>query len=283
MYHFDVAIIGGDFRQSYMIPYLIEKGYTVICYGVPNIPEDVSCDYAKSLKEAVENADIVVGGLPFSKGETICSNMILPDLQISVLCDYLKPHQKLFGGVLPRQVRDYCDKNQIACYDFIEDEALTIFNAIATAEGTILEAIRHQPSNLHGSKSLVLGYGKCGRVLADKLKGLSAEVTVCARSKEAQAFANAAGMRSLPFEALTEEIKTYEYIFNSIPEAVLTKGILKNVQKNALIIDIASGGGVDFAAARELGIQARLCPGLPGKYAPRISAGELVRFLASHK
>jgi dipicolinate synthase subunit A len=41
-----------------------------------------------------------------------------------------------------------------------------------------------------------------------------------------------------------------------------------------VVIDIASApGGVDFEAAKQLGIAAKLCPGLPGKYSPR-SAGE---------
>ena len=42
------------------------------------------------------------------------------------------------------------------------------------------------------------------------------------------------------------------------------------------IIDIASApGGVDYEAAGALGIAAKLCLGLPGKYAPK-TAGEIL-------
>lgn len=45
------------------------------------------------------------------------------------------------------------------------------------------------------------------------------------------------------------------------------------MRKSAWILDIASGdGGVDYAAARKMGVQAVKLPGLPGKYAPYTSA-----------
>ena len=55
---------------------------------------------------------------------------------------------------------------------------VAIYNAIATAEGAIMEAIKMQPINLHKSRCLVLGYGRCAKVLAAKLKGMDAQVTV---------------------------------------------------------------------------------------------------------
>ena len=45
------------------------------------------------------------------------------------------------------------------------------------------------------------------------------------------------------------------------------------MKSTVTILDIASmPGGVDFEAARQLGVHAFLCPGLHGKYSPLSSA-----------
>ena len=55
---------------------------------------------------------------------------------------------------------------------------------------------------------------------------------------------------------------------------VLPKAMLGYVREDCLILDLASApGGVDYEAAEEMGIEAILLPGLPGKYAP-VSLGE---------
>lgn len=65
----------------------------------------------------------------------------------------------------------------------------------------------------------------------------------------------------------------YDIIFNTIPSMILHEQRLKSLNENAIIIDLASNpGGVDFAKAKELGINARLELGLPGRVAPITSA-----------
>ena len=44
-----------------------------------------------------------------------------------------------------------------------------------TAEGAIQLAMEELPITLHGARVLVIGYGRLGRVLADRLAGLKAE------------------------------------------------------------------------------------------------------------
>ena len=50
-----------------------------------------------------------------------------------------------------------------------------------TAEGAIQLAMEELPITLHGARVLVIGYGRLGRVLADRLAGLKARVSVAAR------------------------------------------------------------------------------------------------------
>ena len=55
MAEYDIAVIGGDKRTAYMIPFFMEKGYRVIGYKVyRNKNMEIKADgYADSLKQAV--------------------------------------------------------------------------------------------------------------------------------------------------------------------------------------------------------------------------------------
>ena len=67
-------------------------------------------------------------------------------------------------------------------------------------------------------------------------------------------------------------------VVNTVPALVITEKIIKELPRDAYIVDIASGeGGTDFACAREYGIHADHVLGIPGKYAPKESAYILER------
>ncbi len=273
MAEYDIAVIGGDRRIAYMAPFFREKGYRVIGYKISRINGKAAetDGTAETLKQAVESAEIIVGGIPMEKKGIV---------NIKELSRHLRKHHKVFGGILPEAFRQECDERGICCYDYMKDECIAIFNAVATAEGAILEALLHKETNIHKSNTLVLGYGRCGTVLAQKLKNLSAFVTVCGGSPTELARAAAAGAETLPLCRLSERAGEYEYIYNTVPALVLEEGILEKLQKDALIIDIASGkGGVDYQAAERIGINVVHCLGLPGKYAGKISAKKLTEYV----
>ena len=280
MTRFDIALIGGDRRTACMAPAFTEKGYRVICYGTMKIPADNKIYCSRSLREAVDNAPVIVCGIPFEKNGCLYCEQKQPDITLTELQRLLRKHQKIFGGVIPQDFRRLCEEREIGCYDFMREEPLTIFNAIATAEGAILEALMHKDTQLHQSTVLVLGYGRCGKVLADKLKGLSACVTVCSGQAQELALAASLGLDTLPLSRLRQEISCYEYLFNTIPAYVLTKPCLENMNKASLIIDIASNrAGMDYDAAKALNIHALYCPGLPGKYAGLSCAKRLAEYV----
>ncbi len=294
MQQYDIALIGGDARIAYMAPCFLEKGYRVICYGTMEIEridqkdvQEVDSDsfeapiaYAASLREAIEPSACVVGGISLFKDGKVFAKKEMPDLSEKEFFRCLRPDQMVFGGVIPVRFEELCREKNVLCYDFLRDEPLAVFNAVATAEGAILEALRNKETNIHGSKTLVLGYGRCGKVLAEKLKGLGAKVTVCSRCQVELASAEAFGLLTLPIGELEEKIHHFEYIYNTIPAMLLRKNLLTRMRRDVLVIDIASGdGGVDYGWAEKLGLQAMHCLGLPGKYAPKISAKGLVDFV----
>ena len=72
-------------------------------------------------------------------------------------------------------------------------------------------------------------------------------------------------------------IGKFEFIFNTVPSMVLNQDVIKNISKNAVIIDIASKpGGTDFEYCKAEGIDANLYLALPGKYSPASSADAIL-------
>lgn len=277
---FDIAVIGGDQRLAYMVPDFQKQGHRVLCYGTEKIRECKDVIWAGSLKEAVESADIVAAGIPLAKGDRIFSSGDFPDMELQELSRFLKKGQMFFAGVIPEEFRMHCQDNGICCYDFMACESLAVFNAIATAEGAVLEAIKNQPTNIHGSRTLILGYGRCAKVLGQKLKALDAQVTICCRSVEARGWAEAFGLRGISFTQLEQEISDFEYIYNTVPAVVLQGEVLKKIRKDALVLELASkSGGIDREAAQVEEIRIVQCPGLPGKYAAKVSGEKLAGFV----
>lgn len=275
---YDIGIFGGDRRQMYMAEAFLQKGYRVAIYSLDGTIQHKKCNQMSTLSELFEKCKVLIGPIPVSRDQvTITSKIINTDLTIAHVAYLLTQEHTFIGGAIPSPITELCDNKQIPYYDLMKNEKITILNAIATAEGTIMETIASSGRNLHGSNCLVLGYGRCAKVLAAKLKALDAYVTVAARSKDALAYAEAAGLLTVYLPDIKCILPSYHYIFNTIPSLVLDKDALELVDKDVTIIDIASApGGVDYEYAKQQNINARLCLGLPAKVAPKTSADILV-------
>lgn len=189
---------------------------------------------------------------------------------------FFTKEQIVFGCGFTKEMKEKCPAGLI---DYMAGDEVAYQNAIATAEGAITEAILHSPINLHRSKSLVLGYGRCGQVLADKLLGLHSIVTVMERNGVKRAKAESMGCITRDFSNF-EDLEEYDFVFNTVPAPVLGKKMIAKLSPEVTIIDIASGGvGVDYEYCKKMKINANLCLGLPGKYAPKSSAAILLKVI----
>ncbi len=268
------SFIGGDDRSYYMVELLYAQGFQTAVYGLQMLKPLDGVVIASTMKEALAFSNIIVCPVPFSRDKiNIFSTCTKEDMNIDSFVHSLRRDQKLFAGDINAQVVESLNYHNIPFYDFMQTEAVSIKNAVATAEGTIAEAIKISPVNLHNHACLVLGYGRCAKILADKLKGLSMQVTIGARNADQLAMAESYGYQTVTLDEFPNKVMKYDFIFNSIPVMILDEAVLRKVKKDVLIIDIASNpGGTDFEKCKELGIQAYLCLGLPGKYAPLSSA-----------
>ncbi|WP_313342524.1 dipicolinate synthase subunit DpsA [Sedimentibacter sp.] len=274
MHKFDVCFIGGDLRQTYLAKLLIENGFKIITYRLTNSKE-FNLNTTDDISYAMNFSKLIITPIPFSKDKKYITDHIQDGnkLTLEEFLFHLKSTHYLIGGNLIKEAIEICNKNNIPYLDLMKIEEITIFNAIATAEGAIAEAVMKSLGNLHGSKGLVLGYGKTGKVIASKLKALNVDVTVGARSKIALSEAFVSGCNILELDMFKTKVSEFDYIFNTIPSIILTKELLLTLSPKTTIIDIASlPGGVDYEAAKELNINAYLCLGIPGKYAPLASA-----------
>ncbi len=126
---------------------------------------------------------------------------------------------------------------------------------------------------LHGSQCIVLGFGRCGRVLSHMLKGIGAKLSVEARSPTDLAYIESYGYIPVPLDELSNSLGQYDFIFNTIPSLILDRKQLKKVSNNCLIIELASKpGGIDYLTAKKMGIQVINAKSLPGKVAPTTAA-----------
>ncbi|NLJ97053.1 MAG: dipicolinate synthase subunit DpsA [Clostridiales bacterium] len=272
-----IGIFNGDKRQVYMALSLLDKGYLVYTFNLQEPLIHQNHIAVNSIDELITYCKVLIGPIPLTLNDISLPQDILYEQRGTTFCNMLTKEHALFAGNIPTNVLDMLKKKEIFFYDLLKNETIAVLNAIATAEGTIMEAIRNSDGNLHGSSCLILGYGRCGKVLASKLKGLDAKVTVAARNEHSLAYAKASGFSTLFLNEIISYLEDYEYIFNTIPSLILDKECLRYVSPDVNIIDIASApGGVDFEYAKDHDINAKLCLGLPGKVAPKSSADILL-------
>ena len=268
------AVLGGDLRQLTMAELLKSDGIEVSAFALGEV--------SAPLKEAVESADSIILPMPYSidgiRLNCPLRNSVSP--KIEDLFDMFKPEQFITGGRLDDYAYDIAAKHGLKLHDYYSREELRIANTIPTAEGAVAIAMTELPVTIHGLKALVLGFGRVGKVLAETLRSLGANVTVAARKAEDFAWIKSMGCEYTDIRGLDSPefgIGGYRCVLNTVPSMILTREILAMLASDTLVIDLASNpGGVDFKAAKELGVNVIWALSLPGKTAP-VTAGTIIK------
>jgi dipicolinate synthase subunit A len=274
-----VALIGGDARQLEVINKCTELDASVVLIGFDNLQNVFSgITKAELSPKVLETMDAVI--LPAvgtdDKGyvESIFSTSELQLTEQHIQA--LPKTAKVFTGMAKPYLRNLCEQASIQLIELFDLNEVAIYNSIPTAEGAIMMAIQNTDFTIHGSVSMVLGFGRTGITLARTLHGLGAKVKVGVNKPEY--FARALEMGFLPFYThdLYAQVANIDLLFNTIPSMIVTAQIIANIPHRAVIIDLASKpGGTDFRFAEKRGIKAMLAPGLPGIVAPK-TAGRII-------
>ncbi len=273
-----LAVLGGDQRQISMLASLCERGFAVKAWGLPDFISEPNVEVCQSWESALKGCDAVVLPLPFTFDSVHVNSTPADALRLDCLLSHM-PQKLLLGGKLNGTFKAQAEVRSIRCIDYFDSEVLQLKNALPSAEGALSVAMQNLPVTLDGCESVVIGYGRIGELLARKLNALGARVTVFARRDEVLARAELAHCRAvkLAFQSgistLEEIVPTARVVFNTVPEWILTRRVLDRISKKCLLIDLASApGGIDLAAAHDLGLHTVWATALPGKYAPE-SAG----------
>ena len=280
-----IAFLGGDKRQYTAALKISEHGWESCIWGQER--ESIkSVQIADSLEEALHGARAVVLPLPASL-DGITLNCIPEGREGRVRLETIlksltdRDGACVIGGKLPLGFVAEARERNIPCFDYFESEAFQIKNAYITAEAAVAIAMNNIGKTVRGSRFAVTGYGRISKQLTKLLCGLGANVTVLARKESDLAFAALDGCGTISLSgdkdrAVEELLRDYDVIFNTVPSLIFGRAFLERVDKDVLIIELASApGGIDVCAARDLGSRVLWASALPGKYAPQ-SAGELI-------
>lgn len=270
------AFIGGDRRQLYAAQSMQSEGYKIYVCGFDKPCGDWSFE-SVSADEAIKNADCIVLPIPLTRdGSTINAPYSTEPIKLDDKLAASFSDKRVFCSMKNKLLSLSQQWKQVRLYDYFAREELAVENAVASAEGAIEVAMREYEGTIHGSKCLVAGFGRIGKVLSKMLDGLGADVITAARKKQDMSMIYALGYKPVDIKNLCD-LRDIDIVFNTVPALIFGAHTLALACKNAIVIDLASApGGVDFDSAQRLGIKAIHALSLPGKVAPKTS-GEIIK------
>ncbi|KOP82185.1 dipicolinic acid synthetase subunit A [Cytobacillus solani] len=274
-----IAVIGGDARQLEIIRKLTDLDAKLSLIGF----EQLDHAFTGAVKEKIDevefsNKDVIILPVPGTgtdgQIETIFSNEKVY-LRKEMLNE-TPPHCTVYSGISNSYLDGITKQANRRLVQLFERDDVAIYNSIPTVEGTIMMAIQHTDTTIHGSNIAVLGLGRVGMSVARTFQALGAKVKVGARKSEHIARITEMGLTPFYLSNLDDEVKDVDICINTIPYLIVTASVISKMPVHTLIIDLASKpGGTDFRYAEKRGVKALLAPGLPGIVAPK-TAGKIL-------
>ncbi len=267
------TILGGDLRSVSACNYIIEKGYGANTYLLDNAPllsDDLKC-------ESLPLSDVYILGIP-SSSDGILINAPLSKNSMSLVdfFNFIKKGSIVTGGLLSNEIYAMAQNKDIKVIDYYSSEELQIKNAVPTAEGALEIAMRETALTISDTKSLIIGYGRIAKALAPMLKALGSDVYISSKNPSSLAWSAVSGYKPIHLSDLSGTLSYYDLIFNTVPVKIILENELREIKKDALVIDLASRpGGVDMEKASQIGVRVIWALGLPGKCAP-VSSGRII-------
>lgn len=238
------SVIGGDLRLSNLAETLTKDLNEVSVFGMENsneIVENKNIYKCATIDEAVDKSDIIIGSIPFMKNNAeVYATFSDQNIKLEELVKKDNKSKTFIAGSIPQNAKEKLKKSYGKVIDIMKEEELVVLNTIATAEGAVDVAIRNTDTIIHGSNILILGFGRVAKEVANKFHGLSANVTCAARKASDLAWIKAMGYKEVNINELGDDLKTYDIIINTVPHMIIDKEEMQYMNKNVLLIDLAS-------------------------------------------
>lgn len=258
------AVIGGDLRQRCLLRQLRGLGFPASAYRVPDTK-----DSAPDLSGCLRDANILILPMPALAG----AGAIRAEgggIPLADILDAAEPDALVCGGMLG-SAEALLRVRGISLFDYAQDETLLLQNAELTAEAAVPLLLERLPCPLAGSRILLCGFGRIGKLLARKLKALGSDVTISARRPQDLELARILGYRRIRTGGWADAISQYDGIVNTVPAQIIGPEQLHCIRCDCTLLELASLPGGFCAEAQTLpGYCA--ARGLPGRYAPEAAA-----------
>lgn len=255
------AVLGGDVRFAHLACMLRESGREAAGFLLGNVgEEELPLSGLSGYSCIISNWPM---RWPLAKSET----------REDEIMESIAPGSTLLlcGPGFPKNRR--WDLEYINLW---EDEELLQENAWLTAEAAAASAMQKTRTAMNDSRCMVVGYGRIGRALTEILLNLGAQVTVVSGKTGKRAAAMESGAKAVSLEEMLQALPGQQIIFSTPPAMVIDRSALECVNRDAMLIDLASPPyGIDLEAAKELDLCAFRESGLPGRYCPLSAARAL--------
>lgn len=169
----------------------------------------------------------------------------------------------VFGGMLNHEA--LAGRKTV---DFLQDEGYVAENAAITAECAMGILRNKLPAVLQNCPVLILGWGRIGKCLGQKLTAAGADVQIFARKASDRSMLKALGYRVSSPQTLESDLGNTRVIINTAPVLLLPKETTAACPDTCIFLDLASQRGMED----ERTIWAR---GLPNRDMPE-SSGNLI-------
>ena len=256
-------VMGGDERAAALCRLLAEDGHGVFPMALDAVlPQQGPPDYRGS--------DGLILPLPAERGGLLNAPLCAAKLSIDEALAAVPAGTRVYAGMAGERLRQVCAEKGLRLYDYFEREDFQIKNAALTAEGALSLLLGADGRAMGGRRVLIAGFGRIGRLLALRLGALGLRVTVAARSAEQRAWAEAMGFEAVRLaEAHWHET---DFVVNTVPHPIFGGREIAAFGE-AKLLELASAPyGFDMAAAKSLGKEIILAPGLPARIAPESAA-----------
>jgi dipicolinate synthase subunit A len=266
-----IGMLGGDKREQEIARRAALTGADVRAHGFPWPEQGIT-----NVKHLSNPADVLKGAkfalFPIP-GISASGALFAPAAPAPIM-----PDRAMLAGMAPRAhiILGWADKNlkahaealSIGLHEYEWDRSLMLQRTPAILEGLLKIVIENTAITIHNSTACVVGQGTIGAVLTRYLVALGAHTHIAARNPEQRAAAFVAGATPHALEELPELAPRLDFIFSTVPTRVVGDDVLSRLPKSALVVDLAAPpGGVDFDAAKRLGLTAIWGRGL-GSRAP---------------
>jgi dipicolinate synthase subunit A len=266
-----IGMLGGDKREQEIARLAAVTGAEVRAHGFPwpvhGIPGVQHLTEPAEVFKGVRFALFPIPGIAASGAlfAPAAPSPIIPD---RAMLAGMAPRAHIILGWADKNLKAHADAFSIKLHEYEWDRSLMLQRTPAILEGLIKIVIENTAITIHNSTACVVGQGTIGAVLARYLVALGARTHVAARNPEQRAAAYVAGATPHLLEELPELAPRLDLVFSTVPSRVVGEDVLARLPASALIVDLAAPpGGVDFDAAKRLGLNAIWGRGL-GSRAP---------------